>query len=40
MFFMGYYVRSGYMGLVNDEWMLFSTEEEYRDYLKTYNMKG
>lgn len=32
---MGYYVRSGYMGLVDDEWMLFATDAEYYDYLES-----
>lgn len=30
----GYYTTSGYMGLVGNEWILFATEEEYREYLQ------
>ena len=30
----GYIVDSGYMGLVDGEFMLFATEEEYREYLE------
>ena len=30
----GYVVDSGYMGLVDDELMLFTTEEEYKEYLE------
>lgn len=30
----GYVVDSGYMGLVDDEFMLFATEEEYKEYLE------
>lgn len=30
----GYVVDSGYMGLVDDEFMLFTTEEEYKEYLE------
>lgn len=29
----GYVVNDGYMGLVNGSYMLFSCEEDYRDYL-------
>jgi hypothetical protein len=29
----GYLVDSGYMGLVDGEFMLFATEEEYKEYL-------
>lgn len=28
----GYYTASGYMGLVNGKYILFSTEDEYKDY--------
>lgn len=31
----GYYTDCGYMGLVGDEWILFSTEEEYHEYLQS-----
>ena len=31
----GYPVSNGYMGRLRDgTWMLFETEEEYKDYLK------
>lgn len=30
----GYYVASGYMGYVGDKYMLFATEEEYREYME------
>ena len=30
----GYNVRDGYMGLVDKEYMLFASEEEYREYLE------
>ena len=30
----GYYVREGYMGCVNGEYMLFADEADYRDYLE------
>ncbi len=30
----GYNVRDGYMGLVDNEYMLFASEEEYREYLE------
>ena len=29
----GYYIASGYMGLVSGKYMLFSTEEDYKEYL-------
>ena len=29
----GYYVSSGYMGLVDGEYMLFATEADYIDYI-------
>lgn len=28
----GYFTQSGYMGLVDGRYMLFTSEEEYRDY--------
>lgn len=32
----GYYVPYGYMGHIgNNQYMLFSTIEEYREYIKT-----
>lgn len=30
----GYNVAAGYMGLVNGEYRLFSTEEEYREFME------
>ena len=30
----GYHVRDGYMGLVDNKYMLFASEEEYREYLE------
>ena len=30
----GYPTDSGYRGKIDDTWMLFSTEEEYLEYLK------
>ena len=30
----GYNVSSGYMGLVNGEYRLFASEEEYYEYLE------
>ena len=30
----GYYVAYGYMGFVEDTYMLFSTEQDYIDYLQ------
>ena len=30
----GYYVASGYMGYVGDKYILFATEEEYREYIE------
>ena len=30
----GYNVRDGYMGLVDNEYMLFASEEEYREYME------
>lgn len=30
----GYTVSCGYMGLVDGRWMLFATENEYREYLE------
>lgn len=29
----GYYVSYGYRGFVDGCWMLFATEEEYREYI-------
>ena len=29
----GYLVSNGFMGLVGDSYMLFSSEEEYEEYL-------
>ena len=30
----GFVISTGYMGLVDGKYMLFSTEEEYIEYLK------
>ncbi len=30
----GYFVSSGYMGMVNGNYMLFASEEDYLDYLE------
>lgn len=29
----GYYLPSGYMGLVNGRYILFATESDYHDYM-------
>ncbi len=29
----GYAVSNGYMGLVGDSYMLFASEEDYREYI-------
>ncbi len=29
----GYYTASGYMGLVNGSYILFASEEEYKEYI-------
>lgn len=29
----GYYIPSGYMGLVHGKYMLFASESDYRDYI-------
>lgn len=34
----GYPVESGYMGLINGEYMLFETEEAYREFLFELNL--
>ena len=35
VFFMkGYVVAAGYMGYVNGEYMLFSNEDDYREYFE------
>lgn len=33
----GYYIPSGYKGLVNGRWMLFATEAEYHEYMEELN---
>lgn len=30
----GYYVRDGYMGYVGGGYMLFASEQEYREYME------
>lgn len=29
----GYFVNDGYMGMVEGRYMLFASEEDYRDYM-------
>ena len=36
----GYLVESGYMGLVNGEYVLFETEEAYKEFLFEYELKN
>lgn len=36
----GYPVDNGYMGLVNGEYMLFETEEAYKEFLFEYELKN
>ncbi len=35
----GYYVESGYMGYVENRYMLFASEEDYLDYASSSNMR-
>ena len=30
----GYFVNNGYMGLVEGRYMLFASEEDYREYIR------
>ena len=30
----GYFVNNGYMGMVEGKYMLFASEDDYRDYLE------
>lgn len=30
----GYLIQDGYLGLVDGQWMLFTTETEYYEYLE------
>lgn len=30
----GYATQTGYMGLVEEEYMLFASEDEYREYME------
>lgn len=30
----GYYISSGYMGYIDGEYMLFASEEDYREYME------
>lgn len=30
----GYYVSNGYMGMVNGNYMLFASEEDYLEYME------
>lgn len=34
----GYFTHSGYMGLTEDGWILFATEDDYADYLLETDM--
>lgn len=36
----GYPVSSGYMGLINEKYMLFETEEAYREVLFDYELQN
>ena len=36
----GYPIESGYMGLVNGEYMFFETEEAYKEFLFEYELKN
>ena len=29
----GYYISTGYKGLVNNRWITFATEEDYKEYI-------
>ncbi len=31
----GYLIQDGYLGLVDGQWMLFTTEAEYYEYLES-----
>ena len=33
----GYFVNDGYMGMVEGRYMLFASEEDYRDYMDISN---
>lgn len=33
----GYVVSSGYMGYIDGKYILFATEEEYKEYLESDN---
>ena len=33
----GYNTANGYMGLVDGRYMLFASEEEYREYMEEWN---
>lgn len=32
----GYFTQAGYMGYVDGSYMLFSSEEDYREYLRDW----
>ena len=36
----GYPVDNGYMGLINEEYMLFETEEAYKEFLFEYDLEN
>lgn len=35
----GYHVESGYMGYVENKYMLFACEEDYVDYISSSSMR-
>lgn len=39
IFMKGYNVESGYMGYVEDRYMLFASEEDYMDYISSSSMR-
>lgn len=36
----GYPVANGYMGLINGKYMLFETEEAYKEFLFEYELEN
>ena len=39
IFMKGYIVESGYMGYVENKYMLFASEEDYVDYISSSSMR-
>ena len=39
IFMKGYIVESGYMGYVENRYMLFASEEDYEDYISSSSMR-